>query len=56
MGKYKVEIDDGDGNIHWLDVEAGDENGASDAARRQLAELDSEADSDLFVVITIELA
>jgi len=56
VGKYKVEIDDGDGNIHLLDVVADDENGASDMACQQLAQLDSEADSDLFVVISIDPA
>ncbi len=54
MTKYRVEIDDGDGNIEWIEVDALDENDAVDAAIKQLSNLRPEADSDLMVVITIE--
>ena len=54
MTKYRVEIDDGDGNIEWIEVDALDENEAVDVATKQLSDLKPEADSDLMVVITIE--
>ena len=54
MTKYRVQIDDGDGKIEWIEVEAVDENDAADSAAKKLAILKPEADPDLMVVITIE--
>lgn len=54
MTKYRVEIDDGDGNIEWIEVDALDENDATDSAVKKLAILKPEADPDLMVVITLE--
>jgi len=54
MTKYRVEIDDGDGNIEWIEVDALDENDAVDAATKKLSDLKPEADPDLMVVITLE--
>ena len=54
MTKYRVEIDDGDGNIEWIEVDALDENEAVDAATKKLSDLKPEADPDLMVAITIE--
>ena len=34
MAKYKVEIDDGDGNIEWIEVDALDDNEAVDSATK----------------------
>lgn len=50
---FKVEIDDGTGNISWLDIEADNSDGAADAACRMLAEQDSSLDPELMVVITV---
>ena len=54
MAKYRVEMDDGDGNIDWIEVCASNENEAVDAATKKLADLKPEADPDLMVVITLE--
>ena len=54
MSTYRVEIDDGDGNIEWIEVDALNENEASDLAIKKLANLKPEADPDLMVVITLE--
>ena len=54
MTKYRVEIDDGDGNIEWIEVDAIDENHAADSAVEKLVNLKPEADPDLMVVITLE--
>ena len=54
MTKYRVELDDGDGNIDWIEVNALDENEAVDAATKKLSDLKPEADPDLMVVITLE--
>ena len=54
MTKYRIEIDDGDGNIEWIEVDALDENEAVDAATKKLSDLKPEADPDLMVAITIE--
>jgi len=54
MTKYRVEIDDGDGNIEWIEVDALDENDAVDAATKKLSDLKPHADPDLMVVITLE--
>jgi len=54
MNKYKVEIDDGDGNIEWIDVEANDESSVVDVAVAQFSKMKPEADSDLMVIISIE--
>ena len=55
MTKYRVEIDDGDGNIDWIEVDAQDDNEAVDSAIKKTADLKPEADPDLMVVITVEL-
>ena len=54
MTKYRVEIDDGDGNIDWIEVNAQDDNEAVDSAIKKTADLKPEADPDLMVVITVE--
>ena len=54
MTKYRVEIDDGDGNIDWIEVDAQDDNEAVDSAIKKTADLKPEADPDLMVVITVE--
>lgn len=53
MKSFKVEIDDGTGNISWLDIEADNPDGAADTACRKLAEQDSSLESELMVVITV---
>ena len=54
MNKYKVEMDDGDGNIEWIDVEAKDESSVVDVAVAEFSKMKPEADSDLMVIISIE--
>ena len=55
MNKYKVEMDDGDGNIEWIDVEAKDESSVVDVAVAEFSKMKPEADSDLMVIISIEI-
>ena len=54
MITYNVEIDDGDGDISWIEVEAVDDNDAIEAAKEKLASIKPDAESDLMVVITLE--
>ena len=56
MAVYKVEIDDGDGNMEWIEVDAEDENEAVDLSVKKLAIMKPEADSELMVVISLTKA
>lgn len=51
--KYEVEIDDGNGNISWVSVEADNENDADEAAKKMLLASNPDAEETMTVVISI---
>ena len=53
MKLYNIEIDDGDGNIETISVEAKDEDEAISLAKQKLLTISNEADLDLMVVISL---
>ena len=54
MQKFNVQIDDGDGSIEWIQVDAVGEDDAADKAKQILLSMNKHIDDDLVVVITIE--